>query len=384
MTDIREGKPSASSFDITWHCSGASNLLLSLPEDVRNTIDEPDEMALRGTRIHAAWETGNTERLSQDEIDDLERTKELSDSLKAKWINEIMPLLGEPRELRETRFWYNDPETLEPIASGQADLVCICGDHAHVQDLKSGWCRTLSPSEESWQLRLLAILVRTEFGVKHVRAAFIKPKFFKDSIDVVDYNERDLIQSESLFLHANWKSRQPDAQRTPGSWCRWCKAKPFCREAAAYGLLPATVTVNGKPLAIAEQLSVEQVCAFVKKKAIISKITEAIYTRAKTFTDEQLAANGLQRTEGRRLDPIVKVPLAFQTVYNAVKAKCSATSPTEIQNALWNTMTIGKGDLTDAVRGLTGETKKATEEWLRELLKPCIEEKRSQGSLEEI
>ena len=48
MTDIREGKPSASSFDITWHCSGASNLLLSLPEDVRNTIDEPDEMALRG------------------------------------------------------------------------------------------------------------------------------------------------------------------------------------------------------------------------------------------------------------------------------------------------------------------------------------------------
>ena len=118
------------------------------------------------------------------------------------------------------------------------------------------------------------------------------------------------------------------------------------------------MTVNGKPLAIAEQLSVEQVCAFVKKKAIISKITEAIYTRAKTFTDEQLAANGLQRTEGRRLDPIVKVPLAFQTVYNAVKSKCSTTSPTEIQNALWNTMTIGKGDLTDAVRGLTGKPRK--------------------------
>ena len=107
MTDERANLPSASAFDQVYHCPGSRNLLNALPPEVRDSLDEPDEQALRGIRIHAAWAAGNDDSLlSEDEVADRQRTIEISFQVQAKWEQDMGVRKEQPQKIiKEERLW---------------------------------------------------------------------------------------------------------------------------------------------------------------------------------------------------------------------------------------------------------------------------------------
>lgn len=376
MNDERLNLVSASNFETVAMCPGQPALKATLPLKP----EAKDPLAETGSRIHLARQLKKADDLSDDERIIYERGMVNEEKIVAAWMRDFG--IATSQEFNEKRIWLHWPD-LEPATSGQLDVHYVAGKHVLVVEWKTLWCSNLTPAEKNYQGRVQAVCAAKEYEADHVRVAFNKAMFGKS--DIVDYEPDELRYAELSIFEKLWEAKQPDAPRHAGNWCRYCPCNDSCREAASMALLPATITTNGQALGFVDQLTVEQVCAFVKKKAIIGKITEAIYARAKTLTDEQLSANGLQRVEGRHIDPIAKVPLAFQKLFDGIKKKCPSLTPTEIQSALWSCMTLSKGDLTDSVRGLTGETKKDTQQWLyKDLLVDAIELKQAAASLEEV
>jgi len=380
MTDpIRQNLPSASRWSILENCPGSQNLVNTLPE-LDNVIEMPDEMAERGRRIHKAWETGNTSKLAEDELEDLTKTVMLADQAASQWQDWLLSAPG-MTEKKEQRLWYCDPDTLEPMLSGQYDRLFLCDDYALCLDLKSGFNRRLTSSERNSQLRLLAFLIQKEYGVKNIRVAFVLPK--QNKIDATDYNEANLQRVEQQVLHTLWASRQPDAPRFGGEHCFYCPAKPFCREAAAYSLVPAVIGEN--PVEMVQHLSHEDLKTIWQKSGVIKKVLESVNTRIKSLSDEERKDMGLYIKEGRKLDPITDIVGAFNAVEKAVHALKPELGGEQVRTALWNSLTFGKDRLVNCVKILTGESKSKTEEWLfREVLDHCIERKRGEGQIDEV
>ena len=380
MSDPRANLPSASSYAITEACAGSENAIRSIPPEAVVKNDAVDEQAERGTRIHACWETGNTLPLSQDELDDYKASIKLLDQAVTDWRASLPePYNSMPvQEVREQRLWLNNPSTLEPEISGQFDRLYICGPYAMVADLKSGWCRHLLRSEINRQLRVLAVLVWKEYGVTEIVAAFIKPKTWKNKIDSVLYTEADLAQSEALILHSLWKTKQPEAQRVPGTHCTYCRAKSLCPEAAAYSLLPS-VMVNKIETpdrrAMIERMTTEDKIAIQSRATVIRNILDDVNKSLKATPEAELARCGWRIGKGKKLDPISKTKEAFDALVNfGVSA-----------DELWEALKFGKGDLVKAVMRDQGWAKGPTEGWLwDQILAPMIEKKESEGSLERI
>lgn len=374
IEDPRENLPSASSFGITYHCAGSENLIRALPPEALNIVDEPDEMRDRGVKLHDALWQSDPSGLEEDEFEDYTKAAKFAEAVENSWYSQIGGLTRGTTLYREERLWLMD-DGLEKLLSGQPDFVRVCGKDALVMDYKTGWNHALTPSEQSHQLRTLAVLVWKNYGCTNIRVGFIKPKSHYDPTDCTDYTESDLIQAEQQILHALWKAKQPDAQRTPGSHCNWCKAKGHCSEAGAYALLPSVIGPD--PLEIVQFMQPADLLVLVERSTIILKVLEAAKKRARALPTETLAALGWQVGKGKRLDSITDTYMAFATINNEL-AKKGVTNP---GLTLWPTLKFTKGDLTEAVREATGMTKTDTDQWLREILKPFVEEKRAHGAL---
>lgn len=377
MSDPRLNLPSASAYSILEACPGSEALVRSIP--VKEDEDEVvDEQAERGTRIHKAWETGDTSDLSEDELEDYNSSISSLDALVTFWRSNL-PNPGAPmREIREQRLWLHDSDTMEPLLSGQFDRCYICGQNALVADLKSGWCKTLTRADQNRQLRVLNVLVWKEYGVTTIQSSFIKPKIYRERVDSVLYTESDLIHSEAQIFHSLWKKKQPDAQRVPGSHCTYCRAKGICPESGSYSMLPSVV-INAieKPdiEAMVDRMDICDLRMIQSRASVIQKILEAVKLRLKKFPSEELARVGLQIGKGRRLDPVVKTKEAFDALI-AFGIK---------EDEVWSALSFSKGELVKAVMRDQGWAKKPTEGWLwDQTLKPFIEKKQSDGSIEEI
>lgn len=372
MNDPRANLPSASAYAITEACPGSENIIRSIPG---KTEEEADEQALRGTRIHSAWETGDTSDLSQDEIADYNESIATLNQALADWKDQVGAT--EVQEIREQRLWLNDPSTMEPILSGQFDRLYLYGNEALNLDLKSGWCRTLTRADENRQIRVLNVLIWKEYGVTSIRGAFVKPKL-RRQLDAVHYTESDLIHSEAQIHHSIWKSKQPDAQRVPGSHCNYCPAKSFCPEAGAYSMLPS-VMVNAietkDAQMMVERLAIEDLALIQSRASIIGKILDEVKARLKSLPAEELRRVGLEIGRGKKLDPIKDTKGAFDALVKfGVK-----------EEELWQALSFSKGELVKAVMRDQGWAKKPTEGWLWDQeLKQFIEPKQSEGSLDRI
>lgn len=380
--DERLGLVSASKFEMVVCCEGQPQLESSLRAQGLISERPADEMALRGTKIHKAWETGDTSNLSEDELEDLSKTEVLDNEALFEWANEKYPNSGQVcNTFKEQRLWLHD-ENLQPIVSGQFDRLTICGNHAYVRDLKSGWCKRLTPSQESWQLRLLAVLVWTEYGTKHgletIRASFIKPKL-KRGVDTVEYTVDDLYRSLGQIKQVIWRSKQPDAQRTAGDHCFYCKCISRCPQAASYALLPSVMSattgdVSKKDVVAAvARLSPADWKYIWQRSSVIRNILDACNAQLKQLPKEQLSELGLQVGKGKQLDPISNTEGAFKFLEHQL--------PREV---LWGCMKMNKSDLVDALHTQKGMTKKDAAQWVKDNLAIFIEAKESEGSLEEI
>ena len=350
-------------------------MIATLPPEADSA---PDEAALRGTRIHAALETGKFDDLAQDEAEDAQKMVESEKAIHNKWCADNAITCNDPPAGKEVRLWLNDPETMEPVLSGKLDLFYVTGDCACVIDFKSGaWNTRLTPSQRNFQLRVQAVLLWREFdGIKKIRVAFAKPNSF---LDFTDYTATDLAYSEAEIMHTIWRTKQPGAPRRAGLHCRWCKAKAFCVESGAFAMLPSRVPVAGMSstadvTALVETMTPDDLVAIFKKSSVISKILDAVKDRLKGMSAGELQVLGLGKKPGRKLDPIT----------NPLQAYLLLKRDGIPEADMWAALNFSKPKLVEAVRkSKAGMTKKQIESWLFDnLLGPYIEKQRSDDSLE--
>jgi len=384
--DERGGLVSASKFEIAAACEGQQQMEQALrAQGLLATDPPPDEAQARGIRMHSAWETGDTSGLAEDELADFERTKQLDEDLLVEWyrktehVNE--PVTIKITHLSEQRLWLHDSD-LQPLTSGRYDKLTLCGTHAYVRDLKSGWSRRLTPSQQSWQLRLLAVLVWEKYGTSHgletVRAAFIKPKL-RSATDIVEYSVDDLYRSRNAILQILWRSKQPDAQRVAGDHCYWCPCRTRCPEAGAMSLLPSVVAKASVGMdkagvyEVVERMTPADWKYVWERSSVVRNVLAAVNDSLKALPEGQLADLGLKIGEGRKLDPITNTVGLYTVLEHQLPAVL-----------LWQCLSFEKGKLEQVAREHLKLTEKDAKAWVKERIAPFITPERAKGSLEEV
>jgi hypothetical protein len=367
--DPRLGLSSASSFALDALCPGRQALLRCL-----TNVNEPvDEDAQRGTRLHTAWEKNSSDGLDSEDAEIWSRGVKLKKQVFDEWAASFGLKVAMPQP-NEQRLFLHDEQGI-PAASGQADCHWIGSKessnaftHGLVCDYKSLYATSLAPAEVNWQARLLAVLVAREYGLKHVRFAFLKAMFSRS--DIVDYTEEDLTRAEWSCQQVLWEQRQEGSARRAGAHCRHCKAVTACPEAASWLTLP-TVQIQAKNEAIltptiaaqlVEQLSLHDCRRIWETTTARRNIEDAVKTRLKGIPSARLAEIGLKLGESTINRPITDVR-------RAVEFLKLAGIPDE---QIWTAATLANGKLTTVIQEALGMSKKNAETWMRDKLAACI------------
>lgn len=366
---------SASSFETDAACLGRQQFLRTLPREA--FAQENTEEAERGNRIHKARETLDPSELDEEDTAIYERGLRSEKQILETWCAEHEIPISDAKELpRELRLFLHWPDTGAPAASGKLDVhygaVKDGRMHVLVIDWKSLWCSNLTPAERNWQGRVQAVLAAREYDAVNVRMAFNKAMFGK--ADTVEYRQADLHFAEQSIFQRLWEIAQPDAPRSAGPHCRYCPGKRYCPEAGAYNLLPSVIANSiADPVAAVRALAPADLKRIFMAMGTVTKIGDAVKARLKGMSDEDLAALGMGRKPGRKLDPIVDAKGAFDAL------KEFGISEAE----LWSALNITKGELVKAIMRDQGWGKEQTEGWLwNQILAPFIQKKRAEESLE--
>jgi hypothetical protein len=383
--DVRAGLPSASKLARVIQCPGSESLIRVLPPDALQTADADDkETAARGTAIHRARELLSDEGLADPEDRDLyNKGLEYERILLKRWMADKGLTQDQVTEgPRENRFWLNDPETMEPLASGQLDVFYMAPPYAFVLDWKALWAWHIPPTPRSAQLRLQAVVLwadRTD--ITEIRVAYIKPMVPKGGTDdTCDYTVPDLRFALQHIRYQLWLAQQPDSCRYPGSECRYCPAKAYCREGAAWSLLPSVqkerqyTIIAPDPIALVQTLSPEDLLKLWAMAPLVGKGLDAVKDRLKSFSDEALAKLGLERGLGRALDPIVDVAGWIQAV------KAAGWSDDQIARCL----RVAKEDVAEVISEREGIAPKYASKRVSEDFDRFIERKRAEPSIRAI
>ena len=248
MLDERQGLPSASETERLALCP-ASFLR------AKNQPDTSSEIAQAGTRIHEAVEKGNRAGLTIAE----ERIADECEQLAGVIQDEcgFDPDAKTTETFLEQRLWLTHHG--ECMMSGKADLVIIDGDRdapftsskrrrerALVIDYKTGYLETIEAAQ-NLQLRTLAVLVAINHAVDEVSVAIVQPNI-KPGYSIARYTKPDLKRAETQLRNILALAQNPDAAANPGEkQCRYCKAKPVCKEAqeASFSVIEAdTATLD--------------------------------------------------------------------------------------------------------------------------------------------
>lgn len=316
--DPRLGKPSASSMDRLAHCPGSANAqaAYSEPEADSDTAD----VATEGDEIHAALATGDFSDLEDDAEEIAQRQESMRKRILAKWQASLPDPDAPFTEYREQRFWIKSGEKL--IASAQVDYAAVSGADALVIDYKTGF-KAVTHSSGNYQIRTQAVaLWRSLPGIKRVRGAVAAFRFVEQET-VVDYKLRDLISAEKEIKFFVWRSTKLDAERVPGPWCDYCKAKADCREAASKALLPVPMTsrlpsVEEQDLAVAvSQMSLVDLAYMHARRSLAEKVFTAIANRLRNTPREDLATVGLKITPGKARISRTNISGAFKALKDA-------------------------------------------------------------------
>lgn len=300
----REDKWSASSAERVHYCAGSPQLIASLPPEAQKS--DSGEAAESGVRIHAALETGDDSELEMSEGEIKERLSKLEQDAVSAWVESILDpnRTYSPLSIREQRMWVLDGE-LNKVTSAKVDVAWVSFQHGIVLDYKSGY-RPTTPAQRNLQAKVQAVALWQETGVSRIRVVIAQHRF-SSMVTQADYTEEDLQRAYQEILYDDWHSKQPDAQRVPGTWCQYCPAKFACREALAYSMLPVAYSAGVIPddaakkdvIASIALLPLENVAKIQRKASFIRNILDACSARLKSLPADQLAAVGLQLVEGR-------------------------------------------------------------------------------------
>lgn len=320
--DERLNLPSASSMARTHKCAGWLNLWNSIPVDQRPREDSA--VAEAGTRMHAALEQEDTSDLDLTEAEIVDRIKELESKAVEDWKRDFN--IKEAGAIREERCWFRDDE-MKPLASAKVDVAYIggeSGEYALCIDAKTGFLPAV-PASRNQQLKLQALALQSEYGVKQVRVAIAQHRFVSYST-AADFMPEDLERAGAEVRFDLWRATQSDAARVPSEECRYCPCKTHCRENAAYTLLPSvalapTLPANPKKqdiITAVAQLSIDDLAVIQRRGTLISTTLEAVKARLKSLPKEELARVGFELTEGRNQQAMTSFNGLTEFLYGAV------------------------------------------------------------------
>jgi hypothetical protein len=233
MTDERKGLPSASETERLELCP-ASFLR------AKNQPDTSSEIAQTGTRIHEAVETGNRDGLTPSEERLADDCARLADVIHDEC--GFDPDDEATETIKEVRLWLY-ASGVDRIMSGKPDLVVINGDRALVIDYKTGYLETLEASQ-NLQLRTLAVMVAVNHEVDEVNVAIVQPNI-EPGYSVARYTKPDIDRARRQLIKILNDANDANAVANPGEkQCRYCKAKPVCKEAqeASFSVIEADTT----------------------------------------------------------------------------------------------------------------------------------------------
>lgn len=312
--DPRRGLPSASGGERWFNCSGSFALEAQAPEDA------PTDEAIQGDEIHEAKESEDFSELDEEGRTIAEQLTAQENKAVDHWRQETGET-GTPKifVLREERLWIKDRETKQLACSAQLDVLYLGSKSALTQDYKTGYLR-VTPAYRNIQARIQAVSVWHEYPrIEHVRAG-ISAYRFRGYWDPVDYRLPELQQSEREIFFKLWLTQQPEAARVPGPWCKYCRAKGFCPEAAAYSMLPMVPFGPEKhkksdAVAAVYQLSLQQLAFIRERKAVIQNILDATDERMKTFPPEELASVGWQLAPGGNMRLVPNIQAVWALIH---------------------------------------------------------------------
>lgn len=374
-SDQREGKVSASRFEILALCHGSEQLRRTLPPEA---LDSGDAYTERGQSLHKAFETDNTFELAAEDLPIYQNAIETDKKLLAQWCQdfEIASYIEGPRE---ERLWLHDEATLKPLTSAQLDRHYISAEPRGFvlsDDLKSLWSPHLTPAERNYQGRVQAVVAAKEYGAHHVTMVFNKAMF--GSFDRADYDADALWRAEFSIRQAIWESEQAGAALRAGDWCMRCACRAHCPAALRWALTPipslqVVPASNGK---ITEKRAVEMVQAAPieavrevwGKRTAIKYILEAVADRLAALPEGERERLALKLRPGRSTDFVLDVRGAFEALVNL-------GFPAD---ALWGTLSLGKGDAVKMVQQFKGCSEAEASDYFDKVLDPFIQ--RGRGS----
>lgn len=347
--DPRLGLPSASSFSRDVACPGNRNLIRAMRAsgEIKGEESSGSELAERGTRIHKSRETGNTFELQADELTAYNDGLKIEQQATRDWQLEF-GLQNVTEGERELRLWLHHPLNMKPMLSGQLDVHFLAGnDRAIVHDWKTSSGKSAGDAEDSWQLRIQALLLWKEIPeLTDIRAGFIKPEAFGKRVDYVDFNLFDLQNIERAAHYTLWQTQQPDAPVRAGDHCKYCPAKAVCEAAAKEAVSPLQELAPPAPDKITEKtakelvrlIPIETVRTVWGKRTAIKNIMEALHARLYDLPQEELYRLDLKKTLGRSADKVRDVKLAFDALVEAglpadTLWKCLSLSKTAVVEA---------------------------------------------------
>jgi len=195
-------------------CPGSYGMEKDLPEL------EGNETQTSGNNCHEAMETGDITGLSDSEIANIEKAKEVEEQRISDLCGEFGKPLSDDREILLTTL---DKE-LEVLNYGTADRVIVFKDVALIIDYKFGFNKVDS---DSVQLLNYAVAVSQRYGINNVYCCVIQPTI--SNYPIIRYNKQDLENGLDDIQEIIFNAKDPYAPIIPGeSQCRYCKAKFIC------------------------------------------------------------------------------------------------------------------------------------------------------------
>lgn len=283
--DERRGLPSASGAEKLYMCAGSFKAEQEAPDT------EPTDEAIQGSEIAEALENDDFTALDEEGRNIADKLKEMEAQALEAWRISNRLEARAITTAREERLWVRG-EDGKTIGSAKLDVFWIQDGHGLGIDDKSGYLK-VTASHRNYQLRVQALALFDEYPVAKIRVGTAQYRF-RGHLDICDYDLKALQMAKKEYEFAWWRAQQPHAPRQAGSWCRYCKAKPYCREAAAYSLLPVPIAKPGMDIAAAvAQLTPQELAFLHEKKAIAEKVFEAVDTRLRSLPREVLNEVGL-------------------------------------------------------------------------------------------
>lgn len=291
ITTEREGKISASGGERLYNCLGSA--IAERKALASGQVENISDEAAEGVLIHEALESEDFSQLDESGLTIAQNLEKMREKAVAEWLASIgNPKDVKPTILKEERCWIRDAKG-KKIASAKVDYAMIIRPFCIIINFKTGYL-PFTPARRNIQARLEALAVASEYSpLIRVRAAMAGYRFL-GNYDCSDYSATDLDQAKRELEFNLWRASQTDAPRVPGTWCSWCKAKAYCREAAAYSLLPVPVAKDPKDVVAAvAQLSPADLAFLHSKKALAEKVFEAVDVRLRALPREVLNEVGL-------------------------------------------------------------------------------------------